>query len=36
VDVSSGEVEAMAPFHDDGQVIPFDHLLTKTAELEDT
>jgi Polysaccharide lyase family 4, domain II len=36
VDVSTGEVEAMAPFNDDGQVIPFDRLLTKTAELEVT
>ena len=36
VDVSTGEVEAMAPFNDNGQVIPFDRLLTKTAELEVT
>ncbi len=36
VDVSTGEVEAMAPFNDDGQVIPFDRLLTKPAELEVT
>ncbi len=36
VDVSTGEVDAMAPFNDEGQVIPFDHLLTKTAELEVT
>lgn len=36
VDVATGEMQAIAPFNDNGQVIPFDHLLTKTAELEVT
>ncbi len=34
IDVATGEVQAIAPFNDKGQVIPFDRLLTKTAELE--
>jgi hypothetical protein len=34
IDVATGEVQAIAPFNDNGQVIPFDRLLTKTAELE--
>jgi hypothetical protein len=36
IDVASGETQAIAPFNDNGQVIPFDRLLTKTAELEVT
>jgi hypothetical protein len=36
IDVATGEMLAIAPFNDNGQVIPFDHLLTKTAELEVT
>lgn len=35
-DVATGKVEAIAPFNDNGQVIPFDRLLTKPAELEVT
>ena len=34
VDVATGDVAAIAPFNDNGQVIPFDRLLTKTSELE--
>jgi hypothetical protein len=34
IDVGSGEVQALAPFNDNGQVVPFDKLLTKPAELE--
>jgi hypothetical protein len=36
IDVATGEIEAIAPFNDNGQVIPFDRLLKKTAELEVT
>ena len=36
IDVATGDVAAVAPFNDNGQVIPFDRLLTKTAELEVT
>lgn len=36
VDVATGELAAIAPFNDNGQVIPFDRLLTKTSELEVT
>ena len=36
INVGTGEVEAMAPFNDNGQVVPFDKLLTKPAELEVT
>jgi len=36
VDVATGELAAIAPFNDNGQVIPFDRLLTKTEELEVT
>jgi hypothetical protein len=36
VDVASGELRALAPFNDNGQVVPFDKLLTKPAELEVT
>lgn len=36
VDVASGELQAFAPFNDNGQVVPFDRLLTKPAELEVT
>lgn len=34
IDVATGRMQAIAPFNDNGQVIPFDHLLTKPAELE--
>lgn len=36
VDVATGELEAIAPFNDNGEVIPFDQLLTKPAQLEVT
>jgi hypothetical protein len=36
VDVATGELQALAPFNDNGQVVPFDRLLTKPAELEVT
>lgn len=34
IDVATGEALALAPFNDNGQVVPFDRLLTKPAELE--
>jgi hypothetical protein len=34
VDVASGDVVGIAPFNDNGQVVPFDRLLKKTAQLE--
>lgn len=36
IDVATGELEAIAPFNDNGEVIPFDALLTKPAQLEVT
>lgn len=36
VDVRTGRLEAFAPFNDNGQVVPFDKLLSKPAELEVT
>jgi hypothetical protein len=36
VDVASGELQAVAPFNDNGQVIPYDRVLSKPAELEVT
>ena len=36
VDVATGELQALAPFNDNGQVVPFDKLLTRPAELEAT
>lgn len=34
INVASGESEAVAPFNDKGELIPFDRLLTKTAQYE--
>ncbi len=34
IDVATGEVVGIAPFNDNGQVVPFDQLLRKTAQLE--
>jgi carboxypeptidase family protein len=34
INVGTGKMEAMAPFNDNGQVVPFDKLLTTPAELE--
>lgn len=34
IDVATGEVEGIAPFNDNGQVVPFDSLLKKPAQLE--
>jgi hypothetical protein len=34
INVATGEVEAIAPFNDKGEIVPFDRLLTKTAEYE--
>ncbi len=34
INVATGEVEAIAPFNDNGQVVPFDRLLKKTAQYE--
>ena len=34
INVATGEVEAVAPFNDKGEIIPYDRLLTKTAEYE--
>ena len=36
INVATGELEGIAPFNDNGQVVPFDRLLTKPAELEVT
>lgn len=36
VDVATGELQAVAPFNDNGQVIPFDRVLSKPGELEVT
>jgi hypothetical protein len=36
IDVATGQLQALAPFNDNGQVVPFDKLLTKPAELEVT
>jgi hypothetical protein len=34
INVGTGETEAIAPFNDNGEVVPFDRLLDKTAQLE--
>lgn len=34
INVSTGESEAVAPFNDKGEIIPFDRLLTRTAQYE--
>jgi hypothetical protein len=34
VNVGTGEMVGVAPFNDNGEVVPFDHLLDKPAELE--
>lgn len=36
INVATGEMVGVAPFNDNGEVIPFDHLLDKPAELEVT
>ncbi|HEX2722948.1 MAG TPA: hypothetical protein VHM24_08520, partial [Gemmatimonadaceae bacterium] len=36
INVGTGETEAIAPFNDNGEVIPFDHLLQKPSQLEVT
>ena len=36
INVATGEIEALAPFNDNGEVVPFDSLLTKPAQLEVT
>jgi len=36
INVGTGEVEAVAPFNDNGEVVPFDKLLDKTEQLEVT
>ncbi|MDO8502566.1 MAG: hypothetical protein Q7S20_12055 [Gemmatimonadaceae bacterium] len=36
VNVGTGETEAIAPFNDNGEVVPFDRLLDKPAQLEVT
>ncbi|HZK78919.1 MAG TPA: carboxypeptidase regulatory-like domain-containing protein [Gemmatimonadaceae bacterium] len=36
IDVATGDLVGLAPFNDNGEVIPFDHLLDKPAELEIT
>lgn len=36
IDVRTGDLEAIAPFNDNGEVVPFDKLLTKPAQLEIT
>lgn len=34
INVATGETEAVAPFNDKGEIIPYDRLLTKTAQYE--
>ncbi len=34
VNVGTGELEGIAPFNDNGEVVPFDRLLTKPSQLE--
>ncbi len=34
INVATGESEAVAPFNDKGEIVPFDRLLTKTAQYE--
>jgi hypothetical protein len=34
INVGTGELEAIAPFNDNGEVVPFDSLLDKTEQLE--
>jgi hypothetical protein len=34
INVATGEAEAVAPFNDKGEIVPFDRLLTKTAQYE--
>jgi len=34
IDVATGETVALAPFNDEGEVVPFDHTFTKPAEIE--
>ncbi len=36
INVGTGEMVGLAPFNDNGEVVPFDRLLTGTAELEIT
>ena len=36
INVGTGELEAVAPFNDNGEVVPFDSLLDKTEQLEIT
>jgi hypothetical protein len=36
IDVGSGELAGIAPFNDNGEVVPFDSLLKKPAQLEVT
>ncbi|MEO7366341.1 MAG: hypothetical protein ABIZ36_00195 [Gemmatimonadaceae bacterium] len=36
INVGTGEMLGLAPFNDNGEVVPFDRLLTGTAELEIT
>ena len=36
INVGTGELEAIAPFNDNGEVVPFDSLLDKTEQLEIT
>ncbi|HZJ01044.1 MAG TPA: hypothetical protein VFD22_10320 [Gemmatimonadaceae bacterium] len=36
INVGTGELEALAPFNDNGEVVPFDRLLTGTEQLEIT
>lgn len=34
IDVATGELQGIAPFNDNGEVVPFDKILTKPAQLE--
>jgi hypothetical protein len=36
INVGTGELEGIAPFNDNGEVIPFDHVLDDTKQLEIT
>lgn len=36
INVGTGELEGIAPFNDNGEVVPFDHMLDTTEQLEIT
>ena len=34
INVASGKTIALAPFNDEGEIVPFDHTFTEPAEIE--